>query len=125
MLRFLVPSLFWTLLVILLSLAPAQSIPEVSFKFKGFDKLVHGVMYCGLTFLWITGFKRQYKSKKIREKAFTIVLSGAFVLGIIMEGMQHFFIKNRYFEELDLIANGIGCIFGLLFFRLVYNSSYK
>lgn len=125
MLRFLVPSLIWTTLVILLSLAPAQSIPEISFKFKGFDKLVHGVMYCGLTFLWITGFKRQNKSKKIRANAFVIVLLSAFILGVIMEGMQHFFIKNRYFEVLDLIANGIGCIFGLLFFRLIYKSSYK
>lgn len=47
------------------------------------------------------------------------MVSVAFIMGLIMELMQHYFIKNRYFESLDLIANGFGCIFGgVIFFKL-------
>lgn len=82
-------------------------------------------MYTLLTLFWITGLKRQNKSKILRERAFLIIVSGAFVLSLILEIIQEFLVFSRHFEVLDLIANGFGCIFGLLLFKLIYRSVYK
>ena len=112
-------------MVILLSLIPERAINNIDFNIEGFDKFVHFVMYFGLVFLWSTGLKRQNRSKKVRDKALYIAVIGGFILGLILEITQHFIIKSRYFDSVDLIANGFGCIFGLIFFKLVYKSSYN
>lgn len=125
MIKFLLPAILWTIVVVLLSLAPPHSLPEKNFQFIGADKVAHVVFYSLLTYFWSAGLKRQNKSKKLRAKAFYIAVIGGFLLGLILEVTQEIFIKNRYFESLDLIANGFGCIFGLLVFKLVFASSYK
>lgn len=97
----------------------------MDYTIEGFDKFVHFVMYLVLVFLWCVGLKRQNRSKKIREKALYIAVIGAFILGVFLEGAQYFLIKSRYFDSVDLIANGFGCIFGLILFKIVYKSSYN
>ena len=104
---------------------PAKEIPSASFYFKGMDKLVHFAMYLFLVYFWIAGMKRQNISPPLRKKAFYLAVLGAFILGVFMEIIQHFYIKNRYFETLDLIANGIGCIFGVFLFRIIFKNSYS
>lgn len=123
MLRFIAPSILWTILVIILSLSPSSQLASNEISFEGIDKIAHFVMYSLLTLFWITGLKRQNKSKKLRAKAFLIVTVSAFVLSLILELLQEFFVISRYFEGLDLIANGFGCIFGVLLFKLVYRTS--
>ena len=104
---------------------PAKEIPSSSFYFEGMDKLVHFTMYLLLVYFWIAGMKRQNISPQLRKKAFYLGVIGAFTIGIFMEVIQHFYIKNRYFETLDLIANGIGCIFGVFLFRIIFKNSYS
>ncbi|MEX1191618.1 MAG: VanZ family protein [Brumimicrobium sp.] len=123
MLRFIAPSILWTILVIILSLSPSSQLGGNEISFEGFDKIAHFVMYSLLTLFWITGLKRQNKSKNLRAKAFLIVTVSAFVLSLILELLQEFFVISRYFEGLDLIANGFGCIFGVLLFKLVYRTT--
>ncbi|MEX2484121.1 MAG: VanZ family protein [Brumimicrobium sp.] len=109
--------------MIILSLSPSSQLASNEISFEGIDKIAHFVMYSLLTLFWITGLKRQNKSKKLRAKAFLIVTVSAFVLSLILELLQEFFVISRYFEGLDLIANGFGCIFGVLLFKLVYRTS--
>tara|TARA_B100000508_G_scaffold140085_1_gene139950 strand:+ start:42852 stop:43100 length:249 start_codon:yes stop_codon:yes gene_type:complete len=82
-------------------------------------------MYTTLTLFWTTGLKRQYKSVKVRKYAMHIALAGGFLISVIIEICQEYLVYSRSFEWLDLIANGIGCIFGVLLFKLIYNGSYK
>jgi hypothetical protein len=124
-LRFFIPSLIWTIIVIGLSVFPGKEIPTAPFYFEGIDKVVHFGLYLMLIFFWVAGMKRQNISPSTRNNAFYIAVFGGFLLGLGLETVQHFFIKNRYFEGLDLIANGIGCIFGLFLFKLIYKNSYK
>ncbi len=104
---------------------PSSSLPKHQLFFDGFDKVVHFGFYSIMSFLWIAGFKRQNNSTKIRDKAFLIGSLLSFSIGLFTEVAQELFTKNRYFELLDLIANGIGCIFGIIIFRLVYKNYYK
>lgn len=93
--------------------------------FEGIDKIAHFVMYTFLTLFWTTALKRQNKSVKLRAKAFIIALFGGFLLSLILEIIQEYFIISRFFEALDLIANAFGCIFGVLLFKLIYRNTYR
>ena len=109
--RLLLASLSWTSIVIILSLAPPRVIPKPEISIEGLDKVVHFVMYVVFVFLWIVTLKKHFGFK--RGVLFYSVLGG-FLLGFILELIQEEFIKNRYFEGADLIANGFGCIFGVV-----------
>lgn len=82
-------------------------------------------MYALLVLFWTTGLKRQNKSKNLRRHAFRYTILGGILLGALLEILQEFYISGRHFEVLDLIANGIGCIFGIVLFKLLYKASYK
>ena len=125
MLRFILPSILWTLLVIVLSLLPSQKIIGEELIFEGADKVAHFVMYTFLALFWSTALKRQNKSVKLRAKAFLIAPTGGFLLSLILEVIQEYFVISRFFEALDLIANAFGCIFGVLLFRLIYKNTYR
>ncbi|HTO38391.1 MAG TPA: VanZ family protein [Brumimicrobium sp.] len=120
MLRFILPSILWTILIIILSLAPSSDLDLVDFKFEGADKIVHFVMYTLLSLFWSIGLKRQNVSKFLYRRAFLISVFGSFFLSFILELLQEFFTLSRNFDALDLIANGIGCIFGVLIFKILY-----
>lgn len=124
MIRFLIPAMLWTILTILLSVASPQSMSGVNPSLPNFDKIVHFTLYVFNVYFWTVGLKKQTSSKQVRENAFYYALIGAFFLGLTLELIQHFFIKNRYFEVQDLIANSFGCIFGLVLFKMIYKTSY-
>ena len=125
MIRFVLPSILWTILVIVLSLLPSQKIIGEEIIFEGADKVAHVVMYTLLTLFWSTALKRQNKSVKMRAKAFLISMIGGFLLSLILEIIQEYFVISRFFEALDLIANAFGCIFGVLLFKLIYRNTYR
>lgn len=124
MIRFITPALLWTLLVVLLSIAPPQSLSGDNPNYANFDKIIHFIFYVFVVYFWVVGLKKQTSSKKLREFAFYIVLIGAFLLGLTLEVVQHYFTKNRIFDYRDLIANTFGCIFGLVLFKIIYKTSY-
>jgi glycopeptide antibiotics resistance protein len=95
------------------------------FIFEGADKIAHVFMYTFLTLFWSTALKRQNKSVKLRAKALIIAMIGGFLLSLILEIIQEYFVISRFFEALDLIANAFGCIFGVLLFKLIYRNTYR
>lgn len=97
---------------------PGKAFPSAGFNIPHLDKIVHFTMYAGVVFLWLKYIKDVNVNKKSLKILFLMILVG-FLMGLLMECIQHYFIKNRYFESLDLIANGFGCIFGgAIFFKL-------
>ena len=108
-----------------MSLAPSSNFSLAQAPFEGFDKMVHIGMYALLALFWTTGLKRQNKSKSLRRYAFRYAVFGGILFGAIIELLQELYIASRHFEAFDLIANGIGCIFGIVLFKLIYKASYK
>lgn len=116
--NFLLASIVWTIVVVFASLLPGNALPNSGIAIPHFDKIIHFIMYAGIVFFWLMYFY-SINSKRQTIKTVLLTVSVAFIMGLIMELMQHYFIKNRYFESLDLIANGFGCIFGgVIFFKL-------
>ena len=101
----------YLIVIALLSLWPANSLPHVSL-FSGADKLVHICMYLGLSFLacWIYGNARQ------RIRYMYILLTAVFMYGALMEVLQHTMRAGRSFDFMDMIANLIGAIIGTLIY---------
>jgi VanZ family protein len=124
-LRFILPSLVWTTLVVILSLVPISNVSLDNFQFKNVDKVAHFIMYTLLVLFWAIAFKRQYIYVALRRYALQVSIIGGYSLSVIIELLQEYVVTSRSFEVLDLIANGIGCIFGIVLFKIIYKDSYK
>lgn len=120
MLRFILPSILWTLFVIIISIVPGTDLNYGDFHFEGADKIAHVLLYTLFALFWSTALRRQNSNENLRIKAFKIIFIGGFALGLVLELIQENFIFGRYFELLDLVANGIGCIFGIILFKIIY-----
>jgi VanZ family protein len=118
--RYLLPGIFWLLLILLLSLTPGEEIPQHVFSLVAFDKLMHWLFYGLLTHFWLVGLKKQYRSPRLKKNALYFVIFGAVVLGVSIEVIQGQFISGRFFEGWDILANCIGCFMGIGLFTLIY-----
>jgi len=109
-------AILYTLLVTVAFLLPANDILRVKIPFL--DKFIHILIHTMLCCIWLWYFQvsENYRSFK---KNVIIVLAVCFSYGILIEGLQHWFTKSRQFDFFDVIANGIGCIIGLLSFLLI------
>lgn len=94
------------LLVIFLSLAPAESVPDLPYCDS--DKVKHFLAYACMM-LW---FGQIYK----RRGASLLIASGLVFLGILLEHIQGS-TGYRTFEYEDMAANGIGVVSGLCLSR--------
>lgn len=112
-----IAALLWTIFILVASLLPKESVPKPSWTdFANFDKVSHLISYALLVFLWAMVF-----SKKVSKiKAARIAFYGGISLGILMEMAQWQMNTGRYFEVLDIIANIIGSIIGLIaFYKII------
>lgn len=99
-------SLLYLGIIAKLSLMPPDEVPELEL-FAGFDKLVHGCMYFGLTVLACWTFH----SEERRIRIFFILLF-SIGWGLLMEFFQLNMHAGRAFEWTDELSNGVGAFFG-------------
>ena len=125
MLRFILPSLVWTAVVVILSVVPNSNVSLNDFQFGHVDKVAHFIMYTLLCLFWSIGLKRQFIYPSLRRLALHVSFFGGLSIGILLEFLQEYVIETRTFEFSDLIANGIGCIFGIFLFKIIYKGAYK
>lgn len=106
-------SLVWTTLILILSLLPKRSFPDVPISIPYLDKAVHFSLYFILMvlFTWETE-KENLNALVINALIVSLVLSFCTELG------QKYFLAGRSFEILDIVANIIGSIIGVLFYRI-------
>jgi len=107
-------SLVWVLLILIVSLLPKRSLPEVDLDIPYMDKVVHFVLYFILLVLYAWESKKQPWNTLIFNG-----LIGSVSLSFCTEFGQKFFFAGRSFEMLDIVANIIGSIVGILFYRIL------
>ena len=99
-------SLVYLGIVAFLSLMPADEVPQIEL-FTGFDKLLHGCMYFGLTVLACWTFHSEEKRIRI---LYIVLFSAAF--GLMMEVSQLEMHAGRAFEWRDELSNAVGAMLG-------------
>lgn len=103
-------ALAWTIVITVFSLITiGKIVDEVEVPFK--DKIVHFLFYFVFVVLWYTyvKFKNIFKHKGL------IVLLTAIVFGIVIEICQSTLTVARKGDPIDVLANSIGAILGLIF----------
>ena len=107
-------ALLWTCIVTVLSLVSIGNVGK-SISIPNKDKYVHFTFYFIFVIVWFLFANRTNISKKIKW----IVLISAIGYGILMEIFQGIFTSTRTPDIMDVIANSIGAITGLLFITLI------
>jgi len=99
-------AVYYTLILIILSLVPIPDLGLPRFKLLEFDKLIHFIMYLIFTLIW--GLKiENFLERKMEISAYLILF------GLGLEILQHVLPFGRYFDLGDFVANSIGVLFGV------------
>ena len=88
-------------------ISPRLNIPHI-------DKLVHFVFYFGLVVLAAKAAKEISKGILKPGKTLMYIVVFAIVYGILIELLQYGFTENRHGDVLDVLANSLGAVTGML-----------
>lgn len=102
-------SIFVTISIFILVLIPISSLPKVNTPFFSIDKIVHLFIFMVWTIVI------QFEIRK-NLNLYLLLLSG-FGFGLFTEFLQ-IFTKDRVFDMIDAMYDGIGVGLGILFFQL-------
>jgi len=113
---FLFSAIFWTGVILFLSLENAKNIPAINIPYL--DKVIHSGFHFVFTILWFLYLKKKFISvNKVQLLFFTIIAS--FVLGIAIELMQQYFTTTRNADVFDILANLFGAFLAAVSIILV------
>lgn len=104
--------IFWTLLILYLTLMPSESLPAV--KVFSYDKIGHFGMFGGWTGL--VGMYFFYIRKNVSVNLVLIMIAGIF-FGAAIEFLQLTLPINRAFSWYDIMANSLGAVVAWLVLR--------
>ncbi|WP_276498838.1 VanZ family protein [Pontibacter litorisediminis] len=109
-------------MILLTTLLPSTSLPASLsiWELLSFDSFAHAFMFCVLCFLMTVGMSKQFTFPRVKNYAVRSSLFISTCFGISIELMQHFFIYGRQGDIIDVLANTIGCLLGILLFKLIY-----
>ena len=110
------PAILWFLLTTWLLIIPGTRFPSENWFDKiWLDKWVHIGLFSIMVWLWCRAILRLNKSSIEYKKWFLIIAITWLAYGTGMEFVQKYFVPNRSFDAGDIIADGVGCLFGYLF----------
>ncbi len=117
------PAILWSFVIIILSILPGKTMNSFSFSdLWNIDKLGHLLVYGIHTILLLQGFRQLNKEILIGHCISALLLS--VLLGFSIEIIQDSFFPDRHFDILDLIANIIGSIVGLIIYNFLKTMRY-
>lgn len=119
----LIPTLVWALLIIVLSFAPQEEFNNKSMD--NLDKIVHLFLYAVLSHLGMIAFLKQNQYRFLRRNAAPTIFFLVFVLGLLIELLQGTVFVSRSTEVMDLLANTMGSLLGLVSFYMIYKTLKK
>jgi VanZ family protein len=117
------PWVIWLLVLSILSLTPGNKLPEIKFDLFELDKLIHFTFYFILVILMNIGF-RLSKNEPFYKSIVLIIVIGI-LIGWSIEFVQGEFITNRQFDYLDIFANSLGTVVGMLIYVKYLITNYK
>lgn len=97
-------SAFWIIFICMLVLTLSPRLPQVASSIPHMDKLFHFIAFSGFSFVFSIAFNKV----KITKVIFISIS-----IGVGIEIAQHF-IPNRGFSYLDMLADGLGVLNGIL-----------
>ena len=113
---FLFSAIFWTGVILFLSLENAKNIPVINIAYL--DKVIHAVFHFVFTILWFLYLKKKFiSSNNVHLLFFTLI--GSFVLGIVIELLQQSYTTTRNGDVFDILANLFGAFLAAVSIILV------
>ena len=110
-------TILWMGIILLLTLVTGEN--KANMEYPHFDKVIHLLSFCVLTFFMIIGFTKQDRYSSLRFNANRYAILVSIVYGVLLELLQ-WFISGRSLKVLDIVSDSIGCILGYYLFVLVY-----
>jgi VanZ family protein len=106
----------WLIISTILLTIPGKAFPKENWLEKiWFDKWVHIGMFTIMVFLWCWAILRTKLDTEKLKKVFILIALIWFAYGIGMEFVQKYLVVNRSFDSGDIIADGVGCLVGLIY----------
>ncbi|MBN9483345.1 MAG: hypothetical protein BGO70_12760 [Bacteroidetes bacterium 43-93] len=105
-------AMLWTLLILFLCFLPGRDLPEVNVPL--IDKWAHVILFGVFTFLWHSTVPTRSYAYKI------ILLAVAIFLGGLVEYVQGHYVPQRSQDMMDVLADGIGGILGIIVYTAIY-----
>lgn len=102
---FLFSAIFWTGVILFLSLENAKNIPAVNIPYL--DKVIHSGFHFVFTILWFLYLKKRFISAN-NFQLLVVTMFCSFVFGIAIEFMQQYFTTTRNADVFDILANVLG-----------------
>jgi VanZ family protein len=103
----------WTVIIAVLSLIPGDQLPQIEWDFISVDTLVHFIMYLVLAFsMGLSSIKKKLNLSS--AGLYIVLLTAGIGYGILIEVLQGTLVYRRYFDPMDILANSIGTIFGVI-----------
>ncbi len=123
MVRFLLPSFAWGILILLLYSIPGSDVPSMDlWGVIGIDKVAHATLFAIFVVILLVGFNRQNRSYGLRRRATLVAILIATMYGAVLEGIQGMVFVQRTTDIVDLMANIIGAFTGIVIFRIIYGN---
>jgi VanZ family protein len=118
------PGILFFLISLLLLTLPGNTMPSVGwFNFPHRDKLIHYCLFFTLCSLFGIPVKYRTNTKQDGIIWLTVVCLIGIGYGIAIEFVQKWWIPNRGFETLDIVADATGAVaaFGYCYMRFIKN----
>ncbi|MFM9988434.1 MAG: VanZ family protein [Flavobacterium sp.] len=108
-------AIFWTFIILYLSLKTTIDTPK--FSFPNEDKIVHFTFYLGFVILWYR-YLLFRKSVLLNNKIALVIISIFF--GIAIEFAQKYLTTTRQADIWDVVANSSGSLMGIFVARKLF-----
>ncbi len=106
------------ILILVACMLPGSDIPKVEIKLIHTDKIVHFLMYVTLVWTLAFGFQNQKSNSTFNKNHIVLSFIIACTFGALIEFLQYALTTDRACEFLDLLADTLGAITGLLTYKL-------
>lgn len=119
-------SILWATIILILCGAPSSEFPSMNFlHIPHLDKIVHFGLYAVFTVLLISESNIERKSGGITKQSILIGVSVAVLFGLLIEILQMLVFTTRSAEFYDFLANTVGSITAVFFYRLLNRLSNR
>lgn len=124
MFKYFGPGISWAFVIFILCAIPGKNLPHYTWAdLLSVDKLVHFTMFFVLVLLFKRGFAKMGSSVSTTQN--TLLLLSAMAYGGSLELMQSYFYVDRSGSWFDFLANSIGAMAGVYFFKKLFGQDGK